>query len=87
MPSCVRCPDPQYSDAARAAKVQGNVLLGVVITTQGRAGTIHVLKAAPFGLTAQAIKAVQQWEFKPAQRNDGTPVSVAAPIEVTYRLF
>jgi TonB family protein len=87
MPNCVRCPDPQYPDGARLAKVQGTVVLGVVITTEGKAGTIHVIKGAPFGLTAQAIKAVQQWEFKPAQRNDGTPVSVATPIEVTYRLF
>jgi TonB family protein len=60
------------------------VVLGVVITAEGKAGTIHVLKAAPFGLTAQAIKAVQQWKFKPAQKEDGT---VATPVEVTYRLF
>jgi outer membrane biosynthesis protein TonB len=58
MPTCVRCPDPEYADATRVAKVQGNVVLGVVITTEGKADTIHVLKAAPFGLTAQAIKAV-----------------------------
>lgn len=87
MPKCVHCPDPRYSDAARAAKVQGNVLLGVVIRTEGKASAIRVLKAAPFGLTAQAIKAVEQWQFKPAQKEDGTPIPVAIPIEVTYRLF
>jgi TonB family protein len=87
MPSCTYCPDPGYSDAARAAKVQGQVVLGVVITSEGKAGTIHVLKAAPFGLTAQAIKAVRGWEFKPAQRKDGTPVAVATPVEITFRLF
>ena len=70
-----------------SAKVQGTVVLGVVITGEGKAGTIHVLKAAPFGLTAQAIKAVRNWEFKPAQQRDGTPVSMAVPIEVTYRMF
>jgi periplasmic protein TonB len=87
MPSCIYCPDPEYSDVARAANVQGIVVLGVVVTAEGKAGTIHVLKAAPFGLTAQAIKAVQQWKFKPAQKEDGTPVTVATPVEVTYRLF
>jgi TonB family protein len=87
MPTCVHCPDPQYTPAASAAKVQGAVVLGVVVTSEGKAGTIHVLKGAPFGLTAQAIKAVQQWEFKPAQQKDGTPVSVATPIEFTFRLF
>ena len=87
MPTCVHCPDPPYADAARVAKVQGTVVLGVVITGEDKAGTIHVLKAAPFGLTAQAIKAVRNWEFKPAQQRDGTPVSMAVPIEVTYRMF
>ena len=87
MPTCIHCPDPAYPDAARAAKAQGRVVLGVVITTEGKAGTIRVLNAAPFGLTAQAIKTVQNWEFKPAQQQDGTPVAAAAPIEITYRLF
>jgi len=87
MPTCVHCPDPPYADPARVAKVQGTVVLGVVITSEGKPGTIHVLKAAPFGLTAQAIKAVQNWEFKPAQQRDGTPVSMAVPIEITYRMF
>ncbi len=86
-PTCVHCPDPPYADPARVAKVQGTVVLGVVITSGGKPGTIHVLKAAPFGLTAQAIKAVQNWEFKPAQQRDGTPVSMAVPIEITYRMF
>jgi len=87
MPACVHCPGPPYAGAARVAKVQGKVVPEVVITSEGQAGTIRVLKAAPFGLTAQAIKAVQNWEFKPAQQRDGTPVSVAVPIEVTYRMF
>jgi hypothetical protein len=41
------------------------------------------------GTTLQShyFKAVQQWKFKPAQKEDGTPVTVATPVEVTYRLF
>jgi TonB family protein len=87
LPSCIYCPDPQYTDAARAAKVQGTVVLGVVVTSEAKAGVIHVLRAAPFGLTAEAIRAVQGWQFKPAQKEGGTPVSVATPIEFTFQLF
>ncbi len=87
MPSCTHCPSPDYSDAARAAKAQGTVVLGVVVTSEGNAGAIRVLKGAPFGLTAQAIKAVKRWQFKPAQLQDGTAISVVTPIEVTFRLF
>ena len=83
---CLRCPDPQYSDAARKAKIQGKAVLSVVVTTEGRASSIYVLKGAPMDLTAQAISAVKSWEFRPAQK-DGKPVSVRVPIEGTLRLF
>jgi len=68
MPTCIPCPGPLFADAARVAKVEGTVVLRVVITSGGKAGTLHVRKAAPYGLIAQAIKAVQNWEFKPAQQ-------------------
>jgi hypothetical protein len=35
-PKCLRCPDPQYSHAARAAKAQGTVHLSVVVTAEGK---------------------------------------------------
>jgi len=86
IPSCVYCPAPGYSDASRAAKAQGTVVLSVVVTSEGKADSIYVVKGAPFGLTSQAIKAVQNWKFRPAQK-DGKPVSVRVPIETTFRLF
>ena len=86
MPSCIHCPDPEYSDEARAAKVQGRVVLSVVVTSEGKAGAVRVLEPGPLGLTKQAIRTVQGWNFKPAQK-DGQPVSVAVPIEITFRLF
>ncbi len=86
VPTCVYCPDPQYSDVARAAKIQGALQLSIVVTEEGKAAAIYVLKGAPLGLTAQAIKAVQNWQFKPATK-DGKPVVVRVPIEITFRLF
>ena len=85
-PKCLRCPDPQYSDAARAAKAQGTVHLSVVVTAEGKAASIYVLKGAPSGLTASAIRAVESGDFKPAEK-DGKPVSVRVPIETTFCLF
>jgi TonB family protein len=67
-PGCIRCPDPQYSDAARKAKIQGKAVLSVLVTTAGRAPSIYLLKGAPMDLTAQAIRAVKSWEFRPAQK-------------------
>ena len=86
VPRCTSCPSPSYSDAARAAKFQGTVRLSIVVTTEGKASSIYVLKGAPFGLTAKAVETVQDWRFAPALK-DGNPVSVRTQIETTFRLF
>jgi TonB family protein len=85
-PVCIYCPQPDYSDAARAGKIQGTVRLSIVVTADGHAKAVYVLKGAPFGLTGQAIKATREWRFKPAQK-DGTPVSSRVEVETTFHLY
>jgi TonB family protein len=87
MPSCIYCPDPQYSDEARKAKYQGVVVLMVVITLDGRATNIQVVKSPGLGLDEKAIEAVRQWKFRPAVGPSGKTVPTQVPIEVTFRLF
>lgn len=84
-PRCIECPDPAYTDAARAAKYQGTVRLSVVVTSEGKVTSIYVLKGAPF-LTDRSIKTVQTWRLRPAEQN-GKPVSVRTEIETMFRLF
>jgi TonB family protein len=86
VPSCTYCPPPQYSNAARKVKFVGTVVLDVTVSEDGRAADSRVLKGAPFGLNEQAIRAVQEWTFRPAS-SDGTPVAVRVPIEMTFRLY
>jgi len=86
MPTCLYCPDPSYSDLARTAKFQGVVVLSLVVTPEGKADSIYVLRGAPFGLTAKAVTDVRSWKFRPAQK-DGTPVPVRVPVEITFGLF
>lgn len=85
-PECVHCPDPDYSDAARAGKFQGTVNLSVVVTAEGQVTGVYVLKGAPFGLTAQAIKATKDWRLRPGMKN-GKPVTVRVTIEIGFRLL
>jgi TonB family protein len=84
--SCFYCPDPEYSDAARSAKFQGKVVLSVVLTAGGSATSIYVLKGAPLNIREQAGKAIENWRFRPAQR-DGKPVPARVPIEITSVFF
>ncbi|HYL09701.1 MAG TPA: energy transducer TonB [Candidatus Acidoferrales bacterium] len=84
-PQCLYCPNPQYTDEARREKFNGRVMLQIVITPEGQASQIAVIKMAGYGLDEQAIAAVRTWRFKPAMK-DGNPVAVRAPVEVTYQL-
>jgi TonB family protein len=86
VPACIYCPPPQYSNAARKVKFTGNVVLEVTVSEDGRATDPRVVKGAPFGLNEQAIRAVNEWTFRPAS-SGGTPVAVHVPIEMTFRLY
>ena len=87
VPTCLYCPNPQFSDEAVKAKYQGTVVLMAVITADGRAIDIHVAKGLGLGLDEKAMEAVKTWRFKPAIGPDGKASAVSAPIEVTFRLY
>jgi len=78
--------DPEYSEEARKAKYQGTVLLSIEVNASGTAGNIKVVRSLGLGLDEKAIEAVKQWKFKPGSK-DGKPVTVAATIEVNFRLL
>jgi TonB family protein len=88
VPTCIYCPPPSYSDEARAAKFSGRVVLRIVVTPEGQAEDIQVLKGpgSKFGVEQSAIETVSHWQFTPANGPDGKPVAVAVPIEVTFRI-
>ncbi len=78
--------EPEYSEEARKAKYQGTVLLYIEVSPDGRATNIRVQRSLGLGLDEKAIEAVKQWKFKPGYKN-GQPVTVAAQIEVNFRLL
>jgi TonB family protein len=78
--------EPEYSEEARKAKYQGTVTLYVEVAPNGKAQNIKVLHSLGLGLDEKAIEAVKQWVFKPGMK-DGKPVTVAASIEVNFRLL
>lgn len=77
--------EPEYSEEARAAQLAGTVMLRVDIDPQGVARNIQVVRSLGLGLDEKAVEAINQWRFKPAMK-DGEPVTVAANIEVNFRL-
>jgi TonB family protein len=85
-PKLISQSEPGYSEEARAAKIQGSVLLSVVVDEQGSLRDIKVVRPIGYGLDEKAIETVQHWKFQPAMK-DGHAVAVQSRIEVTFRLL
>lgn len=77
---------PTYTNDALSAKIQGSVWLEVVVTTEGRAANIRVLRSLdPDGLDEQAIAAVRQWRFEPG-RLAGDAVNVTVIVVLDFQI-
>jgi len=78
---------PDYTPAARRARVQGRVVLDCIVKPDGSVGDVAVAQSLDFyyGLDSQAVQAVKQWTFRPGTRG-GKPVAVRVPVELTFVL-
>jgi protein TonB len=85
-PSVLYKVEPEYSEEARKAKYQGTVVLYVEVDAQGHPQNLKVVRSLGLGLDEKAIEAVEKWKFRPGYK-DGKPVTVAATIEVNFRLL
>ncbi len=86
VPQVVYNPEPSFSDEARKAKVQGVVLLLLVVGKDGRPYDVRVGQSLGMGLDEKAIEAVGRWRFKPATLN-GQPVATQIAVEVDFHLY
>src|ERR1035437_3963187 len=85
-PVAIYHPDPEYSDEARKAHLQGIVVLECVVDENGRPQGFKVSRSLGLGLDEEAIKAVSKWRFKPGLKN-GKPVAVTAQVYVGFHLL
>jgi TonB family protein len=76
---------PKYSKEARKARLEGTVILYVVVDEQGNPRELRPIRPLGKGLDEAAIEAVHQWQFRPGMK-DGKPVAVQVTIEVNFRL-
>jgi protein TonB len=83
----VYCPNPQYTDEARASKVQGSVTLEVLVAADGRAVQVHLTKGIGMGLDERSLQTVRGWRFNPARDVAHRPIAGWITIEVLFRLY
>ncbi len=75
---------PPYPPLARAARVQGRVVLSAIISKTGEIENLALISGHPM-LVPAAIKAVQEWRYRPFLLN-GEPVEVETTINVDFEL-
>ena len=78
-------PRPNYTEEARAHKVQGVIRARALIGTDGVVKDVRLVTHLPDGLDEEAIVAVKQMRFRPATTN-GQPVNFWVTLEVEFSL-
>jgi protein TonB len=84
---CVYCPEPKYTEDARKAKIQGKILLQVLVGADGKPARIQVLQGLGMGLDESAVEILRTWRFSPARDANKRPVRAWVTIETNFRLF
>jgi TonB family protein len=74
-----------YTEDARLRRIEGEVVLEIVVRRDGSVGDLKLVNGLPAGLNNRAIQAVRQWRFAPARRQ-GSPVDVIVEVAVEFRL-
>ena len=84
-PSLLREIKPDYTEDGRRRSIEGDVVLEIVVRTDGSVGSVKVLQGLGGGLDQRAVDAVRQWRFSPARRQ-GVPVDVIVEVAVEFKL-
>jgi protein TonB len=84
-PRLLRQVRPEYPSEAFVKKVEGTVVLEIVIDERGRVARTRIVQSVPL-LDAAALAAVWQWVFAPAEKA-GRPVAAVAMAPVSFRIF
>ena len=80
-------PKPEYTPAAKRAKIRGTVRVRCVVQTAGMCSEVTVIRSLDrtFGLDDEAVRAVRGWRFRPAVL-EGVPVASRIMVDLTFAL-
>jgi len=84
-PRPIKITRPQYPQEAFVKKIEGTVVVEILIDSQGRVVRARVIQSVPL-LDAAALQTVYQWVFQPAVKH-GRPVPTIAHAPVAFRIY
>lgn len=84
-PAIIREVKPDYTEEGRRRHLEGDVVVEIVVKSDGSVGNVKLLQGLGAGLDERAVEAVRQWRFSPAKRY-GTPVDVIVEVAMEFKL-
>jgi TonB family protein len=78
-------PTPIYTEEARAKRIEGEVLLQVILEASGNLRVLKIVHGLGHGLDDAAIHAAEQIRFKPALQ-DGQPSDSTVVLHIIFQL-
>ena len=85
-PVILRQVRPGFTEEALARKIQGEVIVEVVILKNGSVRPVRVIRGLSADLNEKAIEAASQWRFIPAKFK-GQPVDLIAEIAIDFNIL
>jgi len=76
--------DPKYPPEFRNLHVDGEVVLYAIIRKDGSVDSIQLVHSVDPHLDANAMEALAQWKFRPAEKH-GEPVDLEAVVHIPFR--
>jgi TonB family protein len=83
-PVPIRKVDPKYSAEAIRENIEGEVVLYAIIRADGTIDSIQLVRKLDPLVDVNAVRALAQWEFRPATR-DGAPVDIEAVVHIPFK--
>jgi TonB family protein len=83
-PVPLRKVDPKYPPEFRTSHVDGEVVLYAIIRKDGSVDSIQLVHSVDPHLDANAMEALAQWKFSPAEKH-GEPVDLEAVVHIPFR--
>jgi len=79
----IRKINPVYPLPAREARLQGQVVLSVVVQKNGKVGKVRVISGHPM-LAKAAVQAIKGWIYEPFRLN-GQPTDAEAQVTINFK--
>ena len=76
--------DPKYPPELRTLHIEGEVVLYAIIRKDGSVDSIQLVHSVDPRLDANAMEALAQWKFRPAEKQ-GEPIDLEAVVHIPFR--